>query len=90
MKEHASGCGANLIKHAMNAGIGFSIAAVWLNASHVEEYALKNQKNTPQFCPMCHPVNTRSMFPQLTMVTDHTLTRSGIELHYPANGVTNK
>lgn len=38
-----------------DAGLNWELARVWSNADRNFERRLKNEKNTPRFCPICNP-----------------------------------
>jgi len=54
MKEHSSGRGSKLMAAVSAAGIKFTIAKVWEDGDRTFERKIKNQKNTPRFCPICN------------------------------------
>jgi predicted GIY-YIG superfamily endonuclease len=53
LAEHVAGRGANLVKHAINAGITVVIARVWQNVSRGTERKKKNQGGAARICPIC-------------------------------------
>ncbi len=58
LARHREGNGARLIQVVTEAGIGFSLAKLWVfdteKEARVFERGMKKRKNTPQFCPLCN------------------------------------
>lgn len=52
--RHAKGQGARLLEIVSGAGIGFTLARTWQNATRDFERKLKNRKETPMLCPICN------------------------------------
>ena len=54
IEEHRTGHGARLTQVAQERGIGFTVARTWEGGRDFER-SLKNRKNAPKLCPICHP-----------------------------------
>ncbi len=59
LAEHATGRGANLIRIIQEAGISWSLARVWENASRADEAKLKKHQHNARLCPLCNPTAAR-------------------------------
>lgn len=83
LSQHAAGDGANLIRVIQDAGISWVVARVWIAQNRfIAEVHAKRQKNGPEFCPICNPVQTRILrgcvsYP-LTELPQHILTLNDI------------
>lgn len=55
LKHHASGTGANMLKHAAQRGISFTLVRQWEGEDRSFERKLHNFKNSPRLCPICNP-----------------------------------
>lgn len=54
IQEHRDGTGSRLMAVIKAAGIGFTVARVWKDATRTDERALKDRKNTgAKLCPIC-------------------------------------
>ena len=53
IRDHMTGKGARLTSIVAGKGIGMELVRVW-NGSRQDERKLKNQKNSPQLCPICN------------------------------------
>lgn len=82
MADHSSGNGAKITKALKEAGIGFTLVAVWSGATRNDERSLKNMRNTPQICPECNPYGTRRIGLGLKKISKEVLERSGIRTNY--------
>lgn len=51
--DHATGHGARLLEVITAAGIGWTLARTWPNATRGDERALKNQGGASRRCPLC-------------------------------------
>lgn len=51
---HQSGKGARLLQVAKERGIKFYMVRTWVGGRTLERQ-LKNRKNAPLLCPVCHP-----------------------------------
>jgi hypothetical protein len=49
------GQGAKLLKAVNEAGIPWQVVRTWVVDDQALERMLKNQKNSPRFCPICNP-----------------------------------
>lgn len=54
LDRHLAGNGARLIEVITAAGITFTLARLWPNATRALERRLKDQHNTPRLCPICN------------------------------------
>jgi predicted GIY-YIG superfamily endonuclease len=54
MTLHERGCGSPLLKAASAAGIAWSVVRTWEQADRHFERRLKNRKEAPTLCPVCH------------------------------------
>lgn len=55
LAEHAAGHGVKLIKVIQEAGITWSLARTWDNASRADESRLKHTHHRARLCPLCNP-----------------------------------
>lgn len=53
LAEHAAGHGARLTEVVTAAGIGWTLARTWPNATRTDERRLKNQGGAARRCPLC-------------------------------------
>jgi predicted GIY-YIG superfamily endonuclease len=53
LAEHATGEGARLLAVITDAGIGWTLARIWPNATRTYERCLKNQGGASRRCPLC-------------------------------------
>lgn len=60
LEEHARGRGANLVRHALAAGIKFKLARTWEGVDRYEERRLKNRGGKARMCPLCRARRRRS------------------------------
>lgn len=54
IEEHRKGQGARLTEVAKERGISFEVVRTWEGGRDFER-KLKNRKNAPKLCPICHP-----------------------------------
>jgi len=52
--EHRSGVGSPLLRACNDYGISWRVVRVWADGRG-RERAIKRQKNSPRFCPVCNP-----------------------------------
>lgn len=52
---HKTNQGARLLKAVNEAGIPWRVVRTWVVDDQELERMLKNQKNSPRFCPICNP-----------------------------------
>jgi predicted GIY-YIG superfamily endonuclease len=53
--QHKINQGAKLIQAVNKAGISWQVVRTWTVDDQELERLLKNQKNSPRFCPICNP-----------------------------------
>lgn len=53
IRHHANGTGSNLMRHVVNAGIGFVLARTWPGADRNFERSLHNRGGASRICPLC-------------------------------------
>ena len=54
LNDHKNGQGARIMAVLKEKGITWQLARTWFNGSRAMERQLKNQKNAPRLCPICH------------------------------------
>lgn len=54
LAHHQAGTGANLLRHAAKAGVGWELARTWPGDRHLER-RLKNRGGHARLCPRCRP-----------------------------------
>jgi len=59
LAQHESGHGARLTQVALERGIGWTLARLWWGTRKTERQ-LKNRKEGPRLCPICHPDSYRN------------------------------
>lgn len=52
-QHHLLGRGANLVKHALAAGVSIELAQLWENKTVRYEIELKNRGSAIRWCPVC-------------------------------------
>lgn len=55
LAHHANGTGANLLRHAKEAGVTWQLVRIWPDQSRLEERRLKNMGSRARLCPVCNP-----------------------------------
>ena len=53
IERHLNGHGSKLVAAVVRAGHHVRLARTWEEGSRDDERALKKQKNTPRYCPIC-------------------------------------
>ena len=76
---HFNGTGSVLTAEFAQREIGFIVARIWAGATPADERAIKDQKNGPRFCPICHPLTYRKSLRKLRRVPVPHLSASGIQ-----------
>lgn len=54
IESHRNNTGAKLLRAVNEAGISWGVVRTWTVSSQGLEGAIKRQKNTPRFCPVCN------------------------------------
>lgn len=55
LEHHRNGTGANILRHARERGITFTLARTWPGKDRAFERKLHNRKESPRICPICNP-----------------------------------
>ena len=71
---HKTGQGANLMRVITEAGIDWSVAAIW-HGTRDDERALKNTGGASRYCPMCSAIWTPRFIERVSSVEEDETAR---------------